>query len=266
MTDSKEITTGGGREIAQHEADPQGISASQRLALIKEALVNPDVAPEKAAAMMELTFKLEDRQARARFIEAKAAAISAMPHIGKDGRNTHTDIAYSTWERMQPMITPVLERHGLALNFKIGHVDGKVAVKPILSGHGWVEEGGEVVLPADGSGSKNNVQAVGSSIKYGQRYAAMAMLNLISRGLVEDDDGQAGGGGSTDPYAMLSDKERAWVDEGRSVAADGMEAYETWFKADKQRAGFLAYAKAGNGQTWHLQNKGLAEKQTPASE
>lgn len=257
---ANEITTGGGREIAHHDGEDEarGITASQRLALIKEALVNPDVAPEKAAAMMELTFKLEDRQARARFIEEKAAAISEMPHIGKDGRNTHTDIRYSTWERMQPAITPVLERHGLALNFKIGHRDGKVAVTPILSGHGWVEEGGEVVLPADGSGSKNNVQAIGSSIKYGQRYAAMAMLNLISRGLVEDDDGHAGGGGAVDPYDALTDEERGWVEEGREVAKEGMEAYSAWFKADKHRAGFLAYNKGANGQSWHDQNKACA--------
>ena len=248
-----------GREVADHEP-ATGISASQRLALLKETLVNPDVAPDKARDMMELVFKLEDRQARANFIEAKAAAISSMPHIGKDGENTHTGIRYSTWERMQPQITPVLEAHGLALNFEIGHEDGRVSVTPILSGHGWVEKGGKVVLPADGSGSKNNVQAVGSSIKYGQRYAAMAMLNIISRGLVEDDDGHTGGGGTADPYELLTPEERNWVDEGRKVSSEGTAAYMAWFqdKGNKKRAGFLTYNKAGNGMSWHQQNKDAA--------
>ena len=44
-------------------------------------------------------------------------------------------------------------------------------------------------FPIDTSGSKNAIQAVGSSISYGKRYTAGALLNLTSRG--EDDDGIA---------------------------------------------------------------------------
>lgn len=257
MSESKEITTGnGGREVAHHEE--RGITASQRLALIKEALINPDVAPEKAAAMMELTFKLEDRQARADFIAAKVAAIAEMPSIGKDGQNTHTGSRYATWERMQPLITPILSRHGLVLTFEVGHEGPRVTVAPVLSGHGWEERGGAIVLPADTGKGRNDVQAVGSSVQYGKRYAAMAMLNLIAKGLAEDDDGNAGGGTPLDPYEALTDQERAWVDEGRLQAKEGVEAYSEWFKADKHRAGFLAYNKAGNGQSWHDQNKACA--------
>jgi glutamate synthase domain-containing protein 1 len=47
-------------------------------------------------------------------------------------------------------------------------------------------------LPADMSGSKNAVQAVGSSISYGKRYTAQALLNLTSRG--SDDDAKGAGG------------------------------------------------------------------------
>jgi hypothetical protein len=47
-------------------------------------------------------------------------------------------------------------------------------------------------LPVDTSGSKNPVQAVGSSTAYGKRYVMEALLNLTSRGV--DDDGKRGGG------------------------------------------------------------------------
>lgn len=46
-------------------------------------------------------------------------------------------------------------------------------------------------LPMDTTGSKNNVQAIGSSISYAKRYTAGALLNITSRG--EDDDGTAAG-------------------------------------------------------------------------
>ncbi|WP_409524602.1 ERF family protein [Pseudomonas sp.] len=46
-----------------------------------------------------------------------------------------------------------------------------------------------MLLPLDTSGSKNAVQAVGSSTSYGKRYVMSALLNLTTRG--EDDDGHA---------------------------------------------------------------------------
>lgn len=258
MSESKELANRAGGEIV---AEDRGITASQRLALIREALINPDVAPEKAAAMMELTFKLEDRQARADFIAAKVAAIASMPTIAKDGKNTHTGSMYATWERMQPIITPILSRFGLVLTFSIGNENGRVSVAPILSGHGWEERGGAIVLPADEGKGRNNVQAVGSSVQYGKRYAAMAMLNLIARGVADDDDGHTGGGGDYDPYDALSNDERGLVDAGRSRSMDGAAAYQEWFKAlPTEQRGFLAYNKGAGGRSWHDANKDAAAK------
>jgi predicted transcriptional regulator len=262
MSDSKEITTGEARELADRKGDePRGISVGQRLELLREALTNPDVQPEKAVAMAELMFKLEDRDARAAFIAAKVAAISEMPHIGKSGQNTHTGSRYAKWETMQPLITPVLSRHGLVLNFDVGSDNGRVTVAPILSGWGWEERGSPILLPADTGKGRNDVQAVVSSVSYGKRTVAKAMLNLIERGIIEDDDGNAAGGTPLDPYEALSPEERALVDKGREMAAEGAEKYGDWFKAlSTGERGFLAYNKGQGGHTWHAQNKELAEK------
>jgi hypothetical protein len=185
-----------------------------RFALLREALTNPDVQPEKAVAMADLMFRIEDRQREANFIAAKVAAISEMPRIGKDGLNDHTKTRYAKWETMQPIITPILARHGLVLNFEIGDQNGKIAVTPILSGHGWTERGGAMVLPADIGKGRNDVQAVASSGSYGKRHAAMAMLNLVQGGVVEDDDGNAAGGTALDAYQQLDSNYRGIVDEG----------------------------------------------------
>lgn len=256
----QDIAKGGeGRELAHTEE--RGITVGQRLQLLREALTNPDVQPEKAIAMADLMFKLEDRDARAAFINAKVAAISSMPHIGKDGKNTHTGSRYAKWETMQPIITPILARHGLVLNFDIGNDGNRVTVAPILSGHGWEERGGAIVLPADVGKGRNDVQAVASSVSYGKRHAAMAMLNIVQRGITEDDDGNAGGGTPLDPYQALADHERQLVDDGRRMAAEGIEPYQAWFKElPTDQRGFLAYNKAGNGMSWHDQNKDLASK------
>ena len=45
------------------------------------------------------------------------------------------------------------------------------------------------LYPFDKSGSKNDIQAVGSAISYGKRYQQNALLNITTHG--EDDDGFA---------------------------------------------------------------------------
>lgn len=252
----------GGRDVAQRQEGGSLSDDRARFALLKEALTNPDVQPDKAVAMADLMFRIEDRQREARFIEAKVAAIAAMPRIGKDGQNTHTGTRYAKWETMQPIITPILARHGLVLNFEIGDQNGKIAVTPILSGHGWTERGGAMVLPADIGKGRNDVQAVASSGSYGKRHAAMAMLNLVQGGIVEDDDGNAAGGTALDAYAQLDPHHRQLIDDGRKAAADGMAAYEEWFKAlEAADRGFLNFNQAWPSPlTWHAQNKDLAAK------
>lgn len=239
-----------GREIA--EAEQRGITVSQRMQLLREVLTNPNCQPQAAKEMAELMFKLEDRDARAAFIEAKVRAISEMPAIGKGGQNTHTDTRYAKWETIQPIITQVLTRHGLVLNFDIGHENGKVTVAPILSGHGWEERGGAMAMPSDVGKGRNDVQAVASSVSYGKRTTAKAMLNLIERGVIEDDDGNAGGG---TPEDHMSPAQRALIDAGRSAAYNGSVAYENWFKSlSAAEKGWLAY------EPYHGQNKEAAAK------
>jgi hypothetical protein len=252
------VQHGGGRELASAPAREVGLPMEQRMAMLREALTNPDVNPEKAVIMADLMFRMEDRDREATFIAAKTAAIAEMPRIGQDGYNSHLKSRFAKWETMQPIVNRVLTKHGLALSFVVGGDAGKLTVRPVLEGHSWRQEGEAMPLPMDKGPGRSDVQAVGSSISYGKRYAAMAMLNILQAGVAEDDDGA---GGTADPYDSLTASERELVDEGRREAAGGTESYAAWFKglATDQR-GFLAYNKGANGLSWHDQNKALAEK------
>jgi len=240
----------GGREIAAASASQFGLPMEQRVSLLREALTNPDVDPAKASAMAELMFKMEDRDRESAFIEAKTAAISAMPRIGQDGYNTHLKSKYAKWETMQPIVNRVLTRHGLALSFVVGGDVGKLTVRPVLQGHGWTERGEAMPLPSDTGPGRSAVQAVGSAISYGKRYAAMAMMNILQAGTASEDDDGAGGGTAED---RMTNDQRALIDASRSAAMQGSEAYNTWFKALEPAAkGWLAY------EPYHQQNKDAA--------
>ena len=115
-----------------------------------------------------------------------------LPEITKHGK-AH-NYAYARWEDINAQIKPVLSAHGFALNFKI-HEEGEqtLAMTAILKHRDGHVEQTTKRLPLDKSGSKNIVQAFGSTQSYAMRYAAIALLNIVSRG--EDDDA---GGASSD--------------------------------------------------------------------
>jgi hypothetical protein len=79
-------------------------------------------------------------------------------------------------------------KHGFALTFRTDFTNG-ITVTGVLSHSAGHREETSITLPADASGSKNAVQAVASTVSYGKRYTAGALLNLTSHG--EDDDAYA---------------------------------------------------------------------------
>src|SRR3546814_12068467 len=84
-------------------------------------------------------------------------------------------------------IKPVLKRHGFALSFRTDFTNG-IRVAGVLTHSGGHKETTDFVLPADGSGNKNAVQAIASSVSYGKRYTAGALLNLTSHGEARKSD------------------------------------------------------------------------------
>jgi hypothetical protein len=210
-------------EIVQHDGGSRavGIPMDQRMAMLREALTNPDVNPEKAAAMAELIWKMEDREREAEFNRAKIAAINEMPAIFKRGENTHTSTRYAKFEDYHRAIMPVLKRHGLTLDFRIGSEGRDITVQPILRHeNGYVEEGGIMRGPADEGKGRSAIQAVGSASSYLKRYSMRAMLNIVEDG--EDNDGA--GFLSTD---APNDRQARLIESAAEAVAAG--TYDDWF-------------------------------------
>jgi len=188
----------GGELIEQPAGPPTSASADQTLLdIISRAASDPNVDVEKLERLTALYERHLEREARAAYRAALAQMQPELPEIKEAGeiqdKAGEVQSTYALWEDTQAAIKPVLAKHGFALTFRIEKVEaGMIVVVGRLSHRlGHVEESPSPSLPADTSGSKNAVQAWGSSTSYGMRYAAKALLNLTSRG--EDDDGVAGG-------------------------------------------------------------------------
>ncbi|MEJ0093303.1 MAG: ERF family protein [Methylocella sp.] len=188
-----------------------------------------------------------ERVESARAKTAYSAALSAMqpdlPVIQERGKITihkkdkpgeiQQETPYARWDDINQAIRPVLGKHGFAISFRTGLAsDGKITVTGILSHAGGHQEETTMTLPHDSTGSKNAVQAVGSSTSYGKRYVAMALLNLSST-RSEDDDGRAGGHAEPE----LPDSVRAYLDLAAEKIAASQTAKELsdWWSEQKEQ-------------------------------
>lgn len=203
-----------GTAVAVHRAQTPAQPRTFHETLVEIARdKNIDVA--KMQAVLDMRAQENAREAQIAFDADMAEMQPMLPTIKKTGeiviREKGTDkvlqrTPFAKWEVIQKVITPIMQRYGFALRHHVGNSDdGRVTVKALLTHkNGHREESPPLTLPYDTTGSKNNVQAIGSSISYGKRYTAAAILNLIFEGA--DDDGMRGGGTIIDqqPISTIS--------------------------------------------------------------
>lgn len=186
---------------------PAASESAAILSVIERMATNPDIDPDRIERFIALKERMDKEAARKAFAAALAEMQAEMPVIEENGRievrkkdartgdrtgEVQQSTSYALWEDINEAIRPVLKKHGFALMFRTGQTpEGKIVVTGILSHRDGHHEETTMVLMHDSTGSKNAVQAMGSSISYGKRYTACALLNITSRG--EDDDGEAGG-------------------------------------------------------------------------
>lgn len=188
--------------------------AASLMAVITRIAENPEIDLARIEKMLDMYERVAERQAKVAYTAALAEMQPQLPVIaergGIKGQGGKVQSTYALWEDINDAIKPVLAEHGFALSFKTGREGDQIVVTGILSHRDGHSEQTTMHLPVDASGSKNAVQAVGSSTSYGKRYTAAALLNLTSRG--EDDDGHAGGSGGViteaqrDALILLADE------------------------------------------------------------
>lgn len=159
-----------------------------------------------------------ERNAKTAFTSALATMQPLLPVVDRKGNivihekgaekvaaNVIQSTPYALWEDINDAIRPFLADYGFALSFRVKKEADRVEVTAILSHREGHSEETTLSLPMDSTGSKNNVQAIGSSTSYGKRYTACALLNITSRG--EDDDGNGAGA-----ELAINDQQRSELD------------------------------------------------------
>jgi len=188
---------------------------------------------EKLKGLLDLQERWEAGEARKAYHIAMAEFKANPPQIGKDkkvGYNTSKgDVEYShaSLANVTDKISAELSKHGLSASWSTKQ-NGSVSVTCKITHIKGHSEETTLSAPADGSGSKNAIQAIGSTITYLERYTLLALTGLATRDM--DDDGKASAS-----VELVSQKE-----------VNTMTDYITTLKLDMAK--FLEYMKIGKIQ------------------
>src|SRR5262249_5957856 len=158
--------------------------SSAIIGMIERAARDPNVDIDKMERLLLMQERVIARQAKTSFDASFAEMQEHLPIIDKrglieikekdsSGKRTGAvqhSTKYALWEDINEAIKPILSRFGFGLQFRTGLADdGRIKVTGILSHREGHREETTMVLQHDSSGSKNAVQAVGSSTSYGKR-------------------------------------------------------------------------------------------------
>ena len=160
-----------------------GIPEYQAMAL------EPGMDAAKLSALIAADERRQARGAAQVFAQDLAEAAAELPVVAENGEIMVGDevlATYALWEDLNEAVRPVLHRWGFVLTFSIDSSQDGVRVTARLMHRSGHAETTSLILPPDPGVERNRVQAIGSSVSYGKRYTACALLNLTSRG--EDDD------------------------------------------------------------------------------
>ena len=209
MSTKKEMQEAQGTELAQGNTPAISDQAASMIQVIEKAVSNPDVDADKLSQILDVQERIMDRNARMNYTRALAEMAGEIPDFPEGGKIIHSKKLISTYARwdedINPILRPLLSSYGFHLSFRTGRAeDGMQPITACLSHRDGHSEETTIYIPADNSGAKNSVQAVGSSTSYGKRYAAAALLNITTiRGV--DDDGQSAGGPETISASQAAD-------------------------------------------------------------
>lgn len=214
-------------------------------AVIERLAMNPDVDVVKLEKIIELQERILRHTAQAEFEAAFADMQGDLPVITERGKiivNGQTRSTYAKFEDIIAEVRPILQRHGFALRHENEQKDGTLKITGILSHRCGHSVRDEFLANADDSGQKNDIQQLGSTRSYGQRYTTISLLNIVTRGA--DDDGQR----SQKPAVQAPEGYPAWLEGLEDVAVEGTARLETEWK--KAPAAFRQFLSTRDANRW----------------
>lgn len=199
-------------QTIEPERLPQAITPSGLLQLAVQQGADLD----RLERLMNLQERWEANEARKAYVAAMAAFKQNPPKIFKDrhvrfeSQKGVTEYDHATLGNVVETVVGALAQHGISHRWSLQQIDGGMIRVTCILTHalGHSEETSLQGSP-DQSGGKNNIQAVGSTVSYLERYTLLAACGVATYDIGDDDGrGDAKTQGGPDSRQTLIPQER----------------------------------------------------------
>lgn len=157
---------------------------------------------EQMQQLLELQIRWESNEARKAYNAAIAAFKAENISIVKDKQVAFSSTKYNhaTLGNVVEQITVPMSRHNLSHSWDVNQDGGGIEVTCKISHRDGHFETVKMKASADKSGQKNEIQQIGSTVTYLQRYTLLSALGLATH----DDDGK---GATEKEIDLISEKQ-----------------------------------------------------------
>ena len=190
---------------------------------------------EKMKALMDLSDRWEQNEARKAFVAAMAGFRGEAVEIIKT-RNVNyknktggtTSYKHAELADAVEAAVPALSKWGLSHQWNTEQSEGGlVTVTCFLTHRDGHSESTSLLASPDTTGSKNSIQAIGSTISYLERYTFLAITGLAAKGM--DDDG----GPPAEPAPTINGEQAKQIKKLLKDVGRELDPFLEWAGADK---------------------------------
>jgi len=175
---------------------------------------------DQLSKLMDLQERHEARQAKSDYLSAVTQFQAIVPRLTKT-KQGHK-YKYTPLSDIAEQIKDELQQCGLSYRFEMKESDS-ISVSCVISHINGHSERNTMTAAADTSGSKNGVQAIGSTITYLQRYTLIGALGLTTAD--EDIDARL-------PFEGVTEEQQATIQDLLESTGADKTRFLKWAKVD----------------------------------
>lgn len=157
------------------------------LTLLDKALSKEDFNTDTLSKMLDMQERIMTKNAEMAFNNAMSEMQPKLPIIQKSKKAHNSN--YAPYEEIEKQVRPIYTKYGFSIGYNSKSENGDITFYGTLSHKDGHSKTAEIQLKADTSGSKNDIQAMGSSVSYAKRYLLGMLLNVVTAD--DDNDGNS---------------------------------------------------------------------------
>lgn len=208
---------------------------------------------ESMKALMDMQDRWDAKQAEKAFNQAMADFSLNLPTIEKTVYVEHFDGYHADLGLMSKMIREAMAPHGLSFSWKTEQGD-KITVSCVIKHRDGHSQAVTLSSAADTSGGKNAIQAIGSAVKYLERYTLESATGIVASG--SGDDGQAAAA-----PAHITEEQALTLEAFTTDNGLNMDSILDWIETKTGNRAFASIKAADYASVMGLLKKKVAQRE-----